>query len=309
MAGTSYFNAGGRATSTSSPFYQIKPIPLLTKTNSEYFSTDSTIQKRGLDVWRSGAANKNFLLTSSSSLVLRTINSDGNVSTVTTTNSGSYTGGSGEYSIFHLNTADQCLYCLIKQSSVYALIKIGDSSGIATAIGSSFTPATPANWPNIYSSDRPTMYVNGSGHLEITFRGFRHQINKTTGAIVSQDVPVSVGGGYSCIGCDYITSNGQIAASSFQFQNFGVNSQGISIPKITSTASGIIEMVSLSANDIFNTRHYSNVNSIRDSIRVDSDKIYLGTIGLTSDQNPFGYIYTSDYDQFLQSVVDWYTGA
>ncbi len=307
MAGTSYFNSGNRVSSSNSPFYQIKPLPLTTKTNTEYFSSNSTVQKQGLDVWRTGAANKNFLLSTSSSLVLRTINSNGTTTTVTTTNSASYTGGSGEYSVFHLNTADQCLYCLIRQSTTYALIKIGDASGIATAIGGSFTPATPANWPQQYSADRPTMFVNGSGNIEITYRGFKHQLNKSTGAIISQDVAISVGS-YSAIGCDYLTADGLTAASSFNTQSLNLEANSVSIPRIVNTSSGIIEMVALSISDIFNSRKITTLNDILNIVRVDSDKMYLGSI-VPAAPNPFGYIYTSDYDQFLQSVVDWYIGV
>lgn len=304
MAGTSYFNAGGGSNGTGSPFHQIKPLPLLTKTNSEYFVSNSVQQKRGLDVWRSGAANKNFLLTSSTALVLRTINSNGTATTVTTTNSGAYTGGSGEYSTFHLNTADQCLYCLIEQNPVYALIKIGDASGVATAIGSSFTPATPSNWPDLYNTDRATMFVNALGNLEITYKGFRHQLNKTTGAIISQDVPVSVGS-FSTVGCDYVTTDGLIAASSFSTQGTSSDSNSINIPKLISTSSGIIEAVGISVRDIFNSRMLINTTDVINTVRVDADKLYMGSLTGASS-NPFGYILTSDYDQFLQSVVDWY---
>lgn len=307
MAGTSYFNAGGRTSSSNSPFYQIKPLPLLTKTNTEYFATNSAYQKQGLDVWRAGAANKNFVLPTLNSLVLRTINSNGTTTTVTTTNSASYTGGSGEYSAFHLNTADQCLYCLIEQNPTYALIKVGDSSGIATAIGSSFTPATPANWPNQYQTDRATMFVNGAGHIEITYRGFKHQINKSTGAIVTQDVPITIGG-FSCIGCDYVTADGLTACSSFTAQGLSLDTNTIAIPRVVNVASGIIEMTGLSVSDIFNSRKQTSTTDIINMTRVDADKIYVGSMVATTT-NAFGYIYSSDYDQFLQSVVDWYVGV
>lgn len=307
MAGTSYFNAGSKSGGGNSPFYQIKPLPLLTKTNTEYFSSNSSQHRQGLDVWRSAAANKNFLLSSSSSMVLRTINSNGTPTTVTTTNSGSYTGGSGEYSVFHLNTADQCLYCLIEQSPVYALIKIGDSSGIATAIGSSFTPATPANWPNSYNNDRPTMYINAAGNIEITYRGFKHQLNKTTGAIITQDVPITIGG-FSCIGSDYLTTDGLTAASSLGNQNYSLDSNSTSITRIVNASSGIIEMVGISVPEIFNNRKVTSTNDIVNVVRVDTDKMYIGSL-TGANVNPFGYIYISDYDQFLQSVVDWYVGV
>lgn len=303
---TTYFNRGTSNNSGSSPFHQLKPIPLLNKTNTEYFSTNNQVQKQGIDVWRVGAANNNFILNTSAQVRLRSINSNGTTTTISDTNATSYLA-SGEYSALHLNTADQCLYCLIENAPNYAVVKINDSSGVATAIGSSFTPATSSNWPDRYADDSPSMFINSSGNLEIIFKGVRHQLNKTTGAIISQDVPIVIGS-YSTVGCDYVTADGSAASSHFVIPTT-TQPLVVTIQRIVSSSSGVIESTQLDVRDLLKSSTYFNGNRVQKVIMVDLDKLYLGSISVASSGNPFGYIYRSDYDQMLQSIISWYTGS
>lgn len=306
----SYFNQRGSGTVGTSPFYQIKRLLNPSKTNIQTFASNTIIGNEGLDVWRSAVANNNFLLNTTSQVRLRTIDPNGNATTLSDTNATSYLA-SGEYAAFHLSTSDQCLYCLIENNPTgFALIKINDASGVASAIGSPFTPATPYNWPQQYSSNQCTMLVNGLGNIEITFRGHKHQLNKTTGAIISQDVPVVIGS-YNATGAEYTTADGTIASKHLIGFQSAYSGGIVTLPFVVSSSSGFIPSTSIRTSDVFSGREYDASSSIYNVVPVDSDKLFLGNLSTASGSNnpPFGYVLRADYDQFLQSVVDWALGV
>lgn len=302
---TSYF--GNRSAAMGDgPFYKLKKIPLLNKTNVERSSTigNPSDTDAGIPVWRAAVANNVFTVLTTSTLKLSSINSAGTETVIANIDTTTYLASSVIVGL-HLNTIDQCLYVLIGASgTTFRLIKVSDSGGAVTTIGSSFTPATTVNWPSTTQSFG-TCYVDSGGDFRIIYRGFYHRLNKTTGAIVSQDTAITIGS-FSLVGTNYLSIDGTTAAT--QLVGSGVSgTSDTNVPMIVNSASGIINHLTLPTEYIFDSwRQYDN-NSSSGIIMVDDDKLYLGDYD--SGAPKFGYVYRADFDQFLQSVVDWYTGA
>jgi len=252
-------------------------------------------------VFRSGVvANRAFTFTGTSrvELDLHLINTDGSTSVLANLDSVSYLSGS-TFQRLYLSSADQCLYCLLQAGTTYQLLKVNDTTGVVTTIGSSFTPATPSNW-----SLGSVMYQDGAGHLLVISRGKYHQLNKTTGAIVSQDVPMVLGT-YTTAHLNYLSSDGTTGIS--RISTTGVNVGDIWLEGFTSTTTGNFPYVNLRNVDAL-TLSGGSSGFLKDWVFVDSDKIYLGDLWGNNTSN-FGYIYRSDFDEFLQSVVDWFSGV
>lgn len=303
MAGTSYF--GNRSTSSGeSPFHKLKNIPLTNKTLVESSGTNSAVYIKGIPVYRSAAANYRFII-SSSSIVLRLDQVSGSPSTITTVDPTTYLATSVVVAV-HLNSTDQCLYVLVKSGTSFRALKIADTSGTVTTLGSSFIPATGVNWPSNLS-DSASVEIDGSGHLRISINGSYHQLNKTTGAIVSQDNSYTIGS-YSLLDTDYISVDGTIAASKFSGQGIETGSSALWFPRLVSSTAGIIAGKAIPISYVFSG--FSDTidnNSFVNRILVDSDKVFIGDIGGATDA--FGYFNRADYDQFLLSVSDWYVGS
>jgi len=302
---TSYFNTNNGGGNGISPFHTLKKIPLTNKTYVERSSTigNPTDTDGGIPVWRAAVANNVFVILTASTLKLSSINSAGTETIIASIDTATYLASSTIVGI-HLNTADQCLYLLINASANYRLIKISDSGGAVTTIGASFAPATAVNWPTSTGSPA-TCYVDSGANFRIIYRGVYHTINKSTGAIVTQDTAITVGS-FSLVNTNYLSSDGATASTAL----IGSGVSGVSdtnVPVIVNTTSGIISHLTLPTEYIFDSwRQYDN-NSTAGIIMIDDDKLFLGDYDSTTPK--FGYVYRADFDQFLQSVVDWYTGA
>lgn len=306
MAGTSYFNSGSRNAVGESPFYKLKNIPLPSKTN---FSL-ATNSPSGLPVFRSAVANNVFRTTGSTNIKLVTLNANGTETTVTNVATTTYLAGSVR-AVLHLNTTDQCLYVLCVNSGTYQLLKITDGAGTTSTIGSSFTPTTAGNWPTSDTTaglgSSGVMYVDGAGHLRVYCNGYYHQINRTTGAIVSQDTAVTIGS-YNLKDTTYLTTDSAIA-SSILSGSPSSNYPYIKFRNITSSISGMINSITFPDNYVLSGKIQSSPSDATYITMVDSDKVFIGSATESTNIEPFGYFYRSDFDQFLQSVVDWYAGA
>ena len=306
MAGTSYFNAGSRSGGGESPFYKLKPIPMTQKTNwgDGAFTTNAQLY-----VLRSGVTNNVFKIDEQAVCYLASVSSTGSATNINTVTYSSLLSGAAS-TCFHLNSADQCLYVLIRITNSFQLIKISDSSGLATALGSSFTPANPSRWPLSLQEGnatryRATMEVDGSGHIRVYMEGYYHQINKTTWAIVSQDNVVSVG--YSLNTTSYYRNTLGVATHSLQ-HNLTSQRDRTTLPRVVSSTSGVI------ADRVFPTSWLVSNGAVYEDnshpILVDNDKVWLGNyLSTNSGSVSIGYVYRSDFDSFLQSIVDWYVGV
>ncbi len=304
---TTYFNRGS-ATSSDSPFYKLKNIPLLNKTNVEKISSFNTTNGiTNLPVWRSAVANNYFSFdTGGVNVSLYSVNSAGTSSLITTVLFTTYLTNSNVASAY-LSSADQCLYLLLYESPQYRLIKVNDASGAVTTIGAAFTPATANNWP--IDTTFTSIVDTGSG-LKIYYRGFEHTLNKTTGAIVSQDVAVTLGS-YSLVNTNYVTVDGTIAIAPFISAGAAIGTSSTLFFEIISQTSGVIRSLTLEDTSFTDSVVFNNFSSVMGFLLVDNDKLFLGRAdgSAGSSQDCFGYVYRSDFDQFLSSVVSWYIGG
>lgn len=292
--GYSTFGNRGGGGSGDSPFYKIKTIPLLNKTNA------STTKK--IFVWRAAAANNSFQLGSSlTEWSLSSTNSSGVDSTIANLTASTYLGTSA-VCLVHLNTIAQCMYFLLRSSNQLLLVKTDDTTGTTTAIGSAFTPTTPSRWPT--SITEGVMLIDGSGHMLVSYRGYTHQINVTTGSIVTQDTPTVIGS-YNTSWVSYTSSDGAVGIQSFAPSSEITGAESMSLGGIVSTTSGHINLLKLSMRDIMLEGNYTNAGNTPFCL-VDSDKIYLDAYSQSAHNGLRGYIYRSDFDLMLQSVVDWY---
>jgi hypothetical protein len=297
---------GNRSSSNSeSPFYKLKNVLLLNKTNT------ARGQDAGMPVYRTAVANNLFKAPSAAEISLGTITSAGGVTAVATVSTTTHLANSVA-ACYHLNTSDQCLYVLAYTSSpsiALQLMKVSDSTGVLTAIGSSFVPANPTWWPSSATSNNEvaTMYVDGSNHIRVYMDGYYHQINKTTGAIVSQDTIVTIGS-YNLKDTSYLNTTGTVACQR-PVAGGVAGDQTLGFPSIHSVASGIVVDLNTKVSNIFDQRQSYAGSDFSQMIRVDSDKVFFGNLGIGGSTRSFGYYNISDFDQCLQSIVDWYSGA
>jgi len=301
---TTYFNRGAGAGSEDSPFFQLKAIPLTNLTNVPRDDSLENVFNPFLPVWRSSAANNFFDFGANFvSCNLKSVDSAGSISTVRSTVFDTILTGS-EAVALHLNTTDQCLYVLLYESPSYRLIKIHDTTGVATNIGSSFTPSTAANWPKSFNSNSAYMLVDVDGHIRVYHRGFYHQINKSTGAIVTQNTAVTIGG-FSLINTIYLSADNTVAAGRFATEGSSTTNN-IVLTSLVSLSTGSLNTIKINPYAVTNERYVGD--EIRYLISADSDKLFFGDVRSGESSVPFGYVYRADFDQFLQSVVDWYSG-
>lgn len=292
------YSTFGNASSTSgdSPFHKLKLIPLLNKTNS------GTVKK--IPVWRSAAANNSFqLLAGGDSWTLSSTNSSGVDSTIATLTASTYLGSTPLVTLFHVNTAAQCMYVLLRNSAnQMILVKTDDVTGTTTAIGSAFTPTTVARWPT--SAIEGVMSIDGSGHMRVSYRGFYHQINVTTGSIVTQDTALVIGS-YNTSWVSYTTVDGTIGLQTFAPVSDTTGAESMGLGGLLSTTSGHTIYLKLPMRDVMLGGNYQNTGNTPFCL-ADSDKIFLDAYSQDADQGLRGYIYRADFDAMLRSVVDWY---
>lgn len=299
MAGTSYFNPSG-GTSGDSPFYQLRRQINPFTTALAPYGSGSNLQftRNTLNIWRSGVGNNAWAFDSTVNIALYSTNSFGVESTVASTNLTTVLAGTSTNNLaFYQSSADQCIYVLLRDSgNNFRLCKMSDTTGVVTPIGASFTPATPDNWPLISGAGR-NGYLSldvPTGHLKVTWNGKAHLINKTTGAIVSQDTSVSMGS---------FTPNGL-----WYFSNDGT--LGIAQATIP-TSGGSIGRLLHSTSGYFPPRQNINLGNLGETnVRgfIDSDKLLIGSGYPIVDTSSVSLqvVLRADYDRMLQSIYEYY---
>ena len=300
--GVEYYNpSSSGSNSVGSPFYQPR---LQTNPYNTYIDTVNTSSQawesfHRLYGWRSGAGNYGWY-NNSGSVVLSSISPSGVATTVATTALTSLLASAGQQPIFHQNSADQCVYFLLSDGTQLKLYKMNDTTGVFTAIGSTFTPTTIANWPTFSAGyTQGHMYVDtGTGHLKVICNGKYHLLNKSTGAIVSQDTAITLGA-FNTTALSYFTTDGTIGTNPI-FTVYATSSQAF-IPRIVHSSSGHykhrVVPASLMGDSIFRTVYGT----------IDSDKLVLDQYPNNSTNEVSStVVLRSDYDKFIQSIYSYY---
>jgi hypothetical protein len=284
--------------------HRMKPLPL----TYQLYGQGSSGSSFKMPVVRSGAGDKSFANADATGIILYTTSSAG-VATATATITYTTYLTSASAVANHMNSADQCLYVLIYASPSWRFVKVNDSTGVVTTIGSAFTPTTPTNWPNTGVGGGGTMEVDqSSGHLKVTFNGVYHLVNKSTGAIVSQDTALS-SGSFLAHRVTYVTQDGLIGVSP-DF-NGSVSSAHTAFPSMVHSTYGHIqayEIPTASVGVSWGRGGGGGVVLVPSTyILVDNDKVALG--GLYALNKGVQLVSRTDYDKFIKSAAELGAGV
>lgn len=300
--GLSRFNQSS-SSSNGALLYRMKPVPITTQLYGQGVSGSNF----NIPVVRSGAGDKSFAATDSAGVNLYTTNSAG-VSTATATITYTTYLASSVLVSAHLNSPDQCLYVLVYASPSWRFIKINDSTGVVTTIGSSFTPATPTNWPLAGSTGLATMEVDSvSGHLKVVFNGVYHLINKSTGAIVSQDTAITLGS-FLARRVFYATQDSTVGISNDVVTAL---TGAYSLPSTVHSTYGHITSyplaIALVGNLGFGDSTAAPLNSTQ-IILCDTDKVFLASL-VGGSQRGVKLFLRTDFDKFIKSIAELGAGV
>ena len=299
MAGTTYFNAGSAGNGAGSPYTKLvtTPNPFVTNKfggNGSFLTTDTSLTY----AYRSAVGNRGLRVNSTTSVSLLEVQSDGSLNTVSNFDPTSYLPNAALVQPQNIcySTVDQCWYILLSyvNPTHCRLIKVNDTTGAVTTLGSAFNPANPSTaWPISASGSYITSFFldNVSGHLKVICNGFYHLINKSTGAIVSQDTPLTLASGsYSLLGCGYITQNNKVAMGYVNTTpTAGDNS--VRFSRLYGS-SGLIGVITIPHSHLsFSTDKVSKVNYI------DHDKFYVG--------DGSQVVTVAEYDKFIEAFYDY----
>jgi hypothetical protein len=289
------FNAN-TSSSNGALLYRMKPVT----TTSQLYGQGHGIGD--LPVVRSGAPDKAFWATANTGINLSTTNSAG---IATTTAAITYTTylASSTAKAFHLNSVDGCLYILIGDGAQVRLIKVNDSTGAVTTIGAAFTPTTVNNWAGTMEVD------SGSGHLKIMFNGFYHLVDKSSGAVVSQDTVVTLGSFLARKVC-YVTQDGTTGLTS-EYANAAADGFR-TLPTTIHSSYGSIGTYPLSAPDIGGVISAVGTGHIfRPDVEihlVDSNKVAICSLTAVNTLGAKIYLRT-DFDKLIKSIAELGAGV
>lgn len=301
--GIEYFNPSSSSSSsvgTLTP--RLKPIPFSYCT----YGTSYT------PVPRAGAFDKLWITNTAAQLQLYTTSSVGVPTVVGSVNYTTYLA-SAQAACFHMNTTDTCIYVLVNAGTTYQLLKMNDTTGVVTAIGSNFTPTTPTNWPKNAAGYYGTMEIDsGTGYLRIVANGNVHQLNKTTGAIVTQDVAISTLGSYLLNGVGYVTQDGSVGLKYLSLGLGSVNDRSLQAC-VHSSYGWLLQTPfpdSLVPPVIGGSDYTSSVLSLREMILVDNDKVMITPMIQAGDPPATARLYyRTDIDKLIKVSADILAGV
>lgn len=289
-----YFGSSFGSANSSDLFYRMKQVPLLNMKN-----TSAGISNRHIPVMRSASTNY-FNVASTTSIQL--LNSVGSslIATITST----VVFASSQFSAFYLDSTDQCLYVLLENNTQLQLAKINDTTGAVTTIGSPFTPANFTNWPRSATTQSwGWMEKNISGNIQVQNNGLIHVVDITTGAIISEDTPITVSD-YPVSSINYISSDGLIVAGTSWGYPEGTSTllETVLLPRVVSQLCGAKDLT-LVYNTGFTLRPTA---STARAIAIDDTHLCF----MSEDSASVGHkiIKRTDWERFLESVVNFHAG-
>jgi len=303
--GFNVFNPQSSGGTGSSLLYRMKPLPVTTQLYGQGTTNTSTIP-----VWRSGASQSSFDATSFTGITLYNTSSTGSRTITATITYTTYLASSNAMA-YHLNSTDSCLYVLLATSTQLQLVKINDTTGVVTSIGSAITPTTMANWNGGVSGNIATMTTDiATGYLKVTFNGFYHMLNKSTGAVVSQNNVISLGS-YLARDVFYVTQDGTVGVS-IDFGTIVFTNDRVSFPNMVSSSYGHLSAIGLPGTLVggLTLDYTSQALGGGSFFTVDTDKICVSR-ALINNANAIGAKYYSitDFDKFVQSVANLSAGV
>jgi len=251
--------------------------------------------------YRSGAANRGLRIVSQTDVSLMSVTSTGTTTVVASFDPTSYLPNAKSLQPEHIcySTVDQCWYIVLSyvNPTYIRFIKVDDTTGAVTTLGAAFDPINPTiSWPSVSNGQAVLSFYldNVTGHLKLICNGFYHLINKTTGAIVSQDTPLTlVSGSYNLLGCGYLTQDGTVGHGAVSV-SVGV---GVTYNRMFGT-SGLIGNITIPETHLnFPARFTSKLNYI------DHDKLFVGIMNATTGGAKVVSI--AEYDKFIKAVYDY----
>lgn len=302
--GLSTFRQGGSSSNGGILLYSPKIAPV---TNLLY---GGVTKGSALPVIRAGVNNKIFHSTDDISISLLSYSSLGVESTIASITFTTYLTSSNVVA-YHLNSSDTCLYVLLYAAPQYRFIKIDDTTGVVTTVGSAFTPTTAANWPLTGNGRGAGLEVDTvSGHLRVRYNGFTHLINKSTGAIVSQDTSFPLGA-FIAKDVFYTTQDGSIGLTNIG-QGFGIDAAYRSTLSLVSSTYGSLPFKIIphaQAGLVMPVQNLSAVNHVFSLI--DNDKVCLSYIFQSGGSSTSSQvIYTrTEFDKYLKSCAAFSSGT
>lgn len=297
--GLATFRQGSSATG-SSPYPKLNTYTNPYPTNLWGGGTSFLVQTNYLYyAYRSGAANRGLRVESQTVVKLVSVASTGADTVVANFDPTSYLPNAQLLNpeVICYSSSDQCWYIILSYANPMhiRLIKVDDTTGAVTALGSSFNPTNPqVSWPSVANGNTATSFYldNTTGHLKLICNGFYHLINKSTGAIVSQDTPLSlVSGSYSLLGCGYITQDNTVGHGSMSV------SSGVTYARLFGTSGHLGTLTIPEAHLNFAPMFLKRLNYI------DHDKMYVGSANATS--GGIKVVTVAEYDKFLKAVYDY----
>lgn len=251
--------------------------------------------------YRTGAGDRGLRVESPSVVKLIQVNSNGSETVLANFNPQSYLPNAIQVlpQCICYSTTDQCWYILLTYSNPdrLRLLKVDDTTGAVTAIGAAFNPANPDTaWPCATNAHFLTSFYldNVTGHLKILCNGYHHLLNKTTGAIVSQDVPATLTGGvYSLVGCGYLTRDSTVGVGVTSVVG---TSEAVSIARLFGNNGNLASLNLPSSLFNFECSLMQRVNYI------DHDKMYVGGQGTTPR-----VVTVAEYDAFITALYKYET--
>lgn len=274
---------------SSGIFYKLKPVPIL---NIKYSTGND---ERIIPVMRTGAS-KYFIINSAQEIQLKSATTGAVVTTI----AGTDIVANGYIQFVYLDSVAQCLYVVAYNHSTFVgqLAMINDNTGAVTLIGSTFSPATTTNWvftsgtgfTNTQFMDSPS-----SGILRLFYDGWTHTLDATTGAIITEDVPITIGT-FNTTGTTYINSEGTIA-SNFSMGG-SVTAVNWTVPMVVSEVCGRVAAKNVAPFSFSDFR--LNTPSL---IAIDSDLLCVTSYNYTNSNADLKLFNRSDWDLFLDSMV------
>lgn len=245
--------------------------------------------------YRSGAANRGLRVVSQTDVKLISVTSTGTDTVVATFDPTTYLPNAQQLLPENIcySTTDQCWYIILSyvNPNHIRLIKVDDTTGAVTTLGAAFNPTSPqVSWPSVANGTQVSSFYldNVTGHLKLICNGFYHLLNKTTGAIVSQDTALTlISGSYNLLGCAYVTQDGTVGHGAISV------SGGVTYARVFGTSGHLSSLSIPEAHLNFPVSFLKKLNYI------DHDKMYLGGTG------GMKVVTVAEYDKFIKAVYDY----